>query len=98
MNKSVCTALCGAILGLAQPAAAATLSYSDSISPAQITNWTNMLSVQQFDSSLGTLQSVLVTLDGLVEGSAKTESMDSAPSTVTLDLQAEISAGPLAAL
>ncbi|MFV0476164.1 MAG: choice-of-anchor E domain-containing protein [Pikeienuella sp.] len=91
MKKLVYTALWGAILGLAQPAAAATLTFSDNIDTTQ-TDWTNTLSLQQFDSSLGALQSVTITLTGAVEGQAKGESLDSAASTVTLNLSADISA------
>jgi hypothetical protein len=73
-------------------ASAATLSYSDSIS-LQSTNWGPLtLSLTQFDSSLGTLNSVTFTLSGNVEGSAGAESLDASPSTVTLDLGAAIEA------
>lgn len=81
-----------AALGLSAAAAsAATIEFSDSVA-IQTTDWTETISVSQFDVSLGTLTSVMVTLDGAVEGEANTESLDAAASTVTLELQAEINA------
>ena len=79
-------------LGLSVAAAsAATIEYTDSVS-VTTTDWIETLSITQFDASLGNLTSVMVTLDGGVEGSANAESLDNAASTVTLDLQAEINA------
>lgn len=50
----------------------------------------------QFDPLLGTLNSVTIGLTGLVTGSAQAESLDAAPTTVTLTLQAlvEFLVGP----
>lgn len=42
----------------------------------------------KFDSSLGTLTRIFLTLEGTVQGTAKYESLDSSPTTVTLNLQA----------
>lgn len=80
-----------AFAGLALPAMAATVTYTDSVA-LQETNWTNVLALTQFDSSLGTLNSVSVTLMGTVDGVARAESLDSSPSTVTLNLASQITA------
>jgi len=66
---------------------AAVISQSDAIAMSN-TNWSNTLSFNQFDSSLGTLDSVSFEITGVVAGDARYESMDSAPSTVTLSLEA----------
>lgn len=75
----------------ATAASAATLEFTDSVS-VQTTDWSETLAVSQFDSALGTLTSVMVMLAGGVEGEAKAESLDNAASTVTLQLDAEITA------
>lgn len=85
-----------AALGLSAAAAsAATIEFSDSVS-LQSTNWAETLSVTQFDSGLGTLNSVMVTLEGSVEGEANAESLDAAPATITLDISALIEASTAA--
>lgn len=90
MNKLSFAA--AAAFGIAASAASATtLSYTDSVT-LQSTNWIEMLSVDQFDSALGDLNSVTVMLTGTVEGEASAESLDAAPATITLDLSALISA------
>jgi hypothetical protein len=47
-------------------------------------------SLTQFDSSLGTLNFVRITLDGRVTGSAQLESLDAAPANVNYNLQATV--------
>jgi hypothetical protein len=68
---------------------AATVSFSDSI-PVQPTNFSSSVSVSKFDPSLGTLLSIQFDLAGAVEGSARFESLDAAPATVTMNLSAQI--------
>ena len=68
---------------------AATVSFMDTIN-LQMTNWTETLTVDKFDSSLGTLTSISFTLEGTVEGAANYESLDAGPANVTLDLSAII--------
>lgn len=58
--------------------------------PLSSTNWSDTISVPRFDPALGTLQSIEFELSGHVEGSAKFESLDAAPATVTMNLAAEI--------
>jgi hypothetical protein len=72
-------------------AGAASAATSDTFGPA-MTNWTETLSVDMFDGSLGTLTKATFKLIGEVNGSASGESLDAAPATVTLDLSAEIEA------
>lgn len=60
-----------------------------SLQPTNIVN--APMTFNKFDSSLGTLQAVIITLTGNVEGTAKYESQDAAAATVTLQLSADIS-------
>jgi hypothetical protein len=78
------------LASLALPGWAATVSFSDSVA-LTTTNWSNTMTVDQFDPSLGTLLSVEVDLSGGVEGDYKFESLDAAATTVTGDLEAAIS-------
>lgn len=90
MTRTMLTSV--AALGLSVGAAsAATMDVSDSIS-LQSTNWSENLSVAQFDSSLGTLVKATVSLTGTVEGEGKAESLDTSPADISLDLQAAIEA------
>ena len=55
------------------------------------TNFTNAPMVfDKFDSSLGTLTRIFLTLEGTVQGTAQYESLDASPTTVTLNLSATI--------
>jgi hypothetical protein len=56
------------------------------------TDWAESINVSQFDEMGGnrTLQQVMITLDGHVEGTAQAESMDAAPATVSVSLGATI--------
>lgn len=83
-----------ATVGLASaliPAAAnaATISFTDSV-PVTNTNWTESITLNKFDSSLGTLTGVTFELIGEVSGQASYESLDSAPAVISLNLQATI--------
>ncbi len=59
----------------------------------QSTDWTESLSVPQFDEMNGARQlvSICIHLEGGVSGSASLESLDNGPATVTVELSAEIS-------
>lgn len=50
------------------------------------TNWSDFLSFNKFDSTLGTLTGITFDLSGIVQGTGNAESLDSAPSVVTLTL------------
>ncbi len=65
------------------------ICFSDTIS-LQNTNWSDSITVPKFDPSLGQLQRVIFTLSANVEGSAAFESLDAAPATVTMSLQAMV--------
>lgn len=67
----------------------ATVSFFDFI-PAQTTNWNEMANLQKFDTNLGTLVAIKLTLLGSVAGEARFESLDAAPTTVTTNLSATL--------
>ena len=77
------------LLVLAGSTQAESITFSSSI-PLQPTNWSNFVSIQQFDPSLGNLDSTSVTLSGTVTGLARFENRDNNPSTVTMHLQTRI--------
>src|SRR3990172_1836945 len=56
--------------------------------PLTTTNWSDSVSVPKFDASLGTLDSVYFELGGGVQGTGEFESLDAAPATVLMNLQA----------
>ncbi len=88
-----------AALTFAGSAQAATLTQTVSATkPVTTTNYTDTLSVAQFDGSLGTLTKVTFSLAGTVLGNANAESLDAAPATVTLNLSAGINLNLPAAL
>jgi hypothetical protein len=84
-------ALVTALLCATGAAQAATVSYSDSVATTT-TNWSDTILLPLFDASLGTLDSVELTLTGSVSGLAAGESLDGGPSTIVLDLKAFITA------
>jgi hypothetical protein len=71
---------------LTQTASASQACNNASI-PTSTTNWSNSVLIPKFDPSLGVLTNVSFTLAGTATGSAEAESMDAAPSTVTLNFQ-----------
>lgn len=75
-------------VGIAQ-AATLTKTYSDTIDPAR-TNFSDSVSIAQFDSSLGDLTKIIVELTGSVSGSIQLESTDAAPANVTANLKSQI--------
>jgi hypothetical protein len=87
MNQSLpsCLALATGLF-LTQSAGAGQNCNNASI-PTSTTNWNNSVSIPKFDPSLGTLTGIHFTLAGTATGSAKAESMDAAPSLVTLNFQ-----------
>lgn len=70
-------------------AAQQTQCFTDSI-PLQATNWSNTVTIPKFDPNLGTLQSIQFSLTGRIEGSARAESLDAAPTVVTTSFSANI--------
>lgn len=91
MNKTIfAVALSGAAL-VGAAAQAATISFTDSV-PLAETDWSETLSVSQFDSNLGTLNSVTVILDGLVTGQTLVENLSGNARDAIVNLTAEITA------
>lgn len=54
------------------------------------TNWDSAIEIPRFDPAIGELLAVNWVLTGYVEGNASFESLDAAPATVTMNLQATI--------
>lgn len=71
--------------------AATTTPFTDTVTLTD-TNWTRTLSVPQFDSSLGTLNSVMITLVGAVAVDAQAESLDPEAAIVTLGVTTTMTA------
>ena len=71
------------IVFTAGTASAASVSYTASTGDFDFTNFNKTLSIQQFDDSLGTLESVVLEVTGAIERNAEFESRDNAPSTIT---------------
>jgi hypothetical protein len=70
-------------------AEAVTLIYTDSVD-RRITNFADAFSITQFDTSLGTLNSVTFELTGTVDGTIGLENRDNGPATVSGTLRARI--------
>ncbi len=77
-------ALVAAATVLAVSAQAATVSFSDTIANTT-TNWVDTLTLQQFDSSLGTLTGVQFSYSGTVSTTFRLESLDAAAAVVTVN-------------
>ncbi|OEZ98991.1 PEP-CTERM motif protein [Janthinobacterium sp. HH107] len=89
MQKSLIALAAAAVLslGAASSAQAATQTISFSADRALgATNWSDTLGLGKFDSNLGTLTSIKFHLEGAVQGSGRTESLDASASNVTLSL------------
>jgi hypothetical protein len=78
------------IVATAGTANAASLTYTASSGDYALTNFNKSLSVQQFDSSLGTLKSVTLDIVGYINGNAKFESLDSSSSLITANVAAQL--------
>jgi hypothetical protein len=90
MTKKI---LAAAIISLAGATGvnAGTISFTDTIA-TQSTNWgPQSLTVDQFDSSLGTLTAVQIIFSGDVDGTARTENLDADAAVVTATLSADLS-------
>jgi len=59
----------------------------DASIPTSTTNWNDSVSIPKFDPNSGVLHGIHFTLAGTATGSAKAESLDAAPSDVTLNFQ-----------
>jgi hypothetical protein len=88
MNKSLRFALVLSIAALFADQSRADLTTPQTVSVnLQNTNWSNSLVFNKFDSSLGTLNSISLSLSGHVSGTAWAENTSAASSTVNLVIQ-----------
>lgn len=97
VSKTLCLApLALALLASAQQVnAQSTVSFSDNI-PFTTTDWSDTVTLQKFDSSLGTLTSIKFSYDGFLETSFQAESLDSSPATISMvTSSALVFGGPL---
>ncbi|MBP8267518.1 MAG: PEP-CTERM sorting domain-containing protein [Zoogloea sp.] len=84
-----------ALIAAAGGANAAVVSFSDSFGLAT-TDWSHNLSLQQFDATLGTLNSVTFNFGGQVSSIFRVESLDAAPATVNANASGNlIFGGPI---
>ncbi len=81
-------ALAGTALA-GNPGGPQTQCHTDTI-PFAITNWSSSVSVPKFNPTLGTLLSIQFTLRGDIRGSARAESLDASPTTVTTQFSANL--------
>jgi hypothetical protein len=79
-------ALAGGLLLTASASAQTQQCFTASV-PLQPTNWNQTVSIPKFDPNLGTLQQIQFSITGHSVGSARAESLDAAPSNVTLTFQ-----------
>lgn len=91
MNKLFLTLAASALLipGLAT---AGTISFNSNVISNTQTNWSNNLTFAQFDTNLGTLNSVKLDLTGTLSGSITLFSGEASSVTVNSQLQANIAA------
>ena len=87
------TALLAATLlaGAASAASAATISFSQSLGNTA-TDFDNRVvgGIARFDSSLGTLNSATITLQGVVSGTAQYENFGGSPATININLASRV--------
>lgn len=88
-KNKVMVAAFAAILAPINAAQATTLTYESTVD-LEKTNFEKQISLPQFDSSLGDLESVLFELSGNVQGSVELENRDAQAALVTGNLAAEI--------
>lgn len=86
MQKNLTTALLAA-LTLSGAAGADIIDHAGAV-PLADTNWMVGISVPKFDAALGTLTKVTWSFSGTIMGDMRFESLDSAPSTVNVNIQA----------
>lgn len=89
-NALVATSTLAGVILATGSANAASLGYSAAIA-YQPTDFTSLLSVQKFDSSLGTLDSVVLDFIADITGSSKFENLGNSQSSPTVDLSSNVS-------
>jgi PEP-CTERM motif len=89
IRQTALSALLLASLGSAQALTTVQqISFDSNLAPLKSTNWSVEAWLPQFDSRLGTLDSVTISLASHLEGSAKAESTNEEARNITLKLQA----------
>lgn len=78
------------LAAFALPAHADLQTYTASI-PLETTNWTRTASLPRFNTALGTLEGVSLSITGHIEGTAKYESLDTQAATITINFTANLS-------
>lgn len=90
MKKSLLAVALTGLLAFAASAQAATVSFSVD-RPIGLTDWTDSLALNKFDTSLGQLTSIKFTLTGSVSGRGLAENLDEdAPTSVLLNLASTV--------
>jgi hypothetical protein len=90
MKKSLLAVALTGLLAFAASAQAATVSFSVD-RPIGLTDWTDSLALNKFDTSLGHLTSIKFTLTGSVSGRGLAENLDEdAPTSVLLNLASTV--------
>ena len=87
MSKAILVAAALA-LGVAGQASAAVIVFPSNTISVQSTNFSSTLILPQFNTALGTLTSVLITLNGQLSGNVRAESMDAMASNIMTNLSA----------
>jgi hypothetical protein len=70
-------------------ASADVLTHSTSI-PLSSTNWSHVALLPRFNTALGTLEGVSVSLSGHIEGTARYENLDQSSATITINFTADL--------
>ena len=89
MKKSLFAVALTGLLAFAASAQAATVSFSVD-RPLGLTDWSDSLALNKFDTSLGHLTSISITLNGTVSGIGRAESLDDDISNVQLSLASTV--------
>lgn len=80
MKKTLLAIAAGALMATAAQADTVTTSASFGLAT---TNWSELLTLSQFDGSLGTLNSVTISYGGEIQSMFNLESLDAQPATLT---------------
>ena len=93
LRKTLCTLAALAMMTVAGTSHAAEVLVEMDMDSRVLstTNWDEVLTVNKYSNTSGALSKVVVTLEGSVQGDAAYESLDAGPTTVTLNLSANIS-------
>ena len=88
-KKFIVAALASAMIASAANAAT-TVTYDTNVISNTSTNWVDVLDFTRFNSAMGTLTSIKITLNGDLFGNSRAESLDASATTIELNLGAVI--------